>query len=59
MTEKEIDVFIEETQAVGDGWTRQEVAETYGDDSLETALADRKNMVNMLFQAIGSTLNRK
>lgn len=58
MTKAEILTFIEEMESIGDIWTEEQVADTYGNDSLEDALKDRKSLLGMFFDNIGKIINR-
>ena len=59
MKKKDIAVFIEEMEVIGDIWTSEQVEEVYGDFTLEEALADRKSALNTFFDIIGKVINRK
>lgn len=54
MTENEIDIFIEETDNMGDHWEREEVENVYGDKSLEDALDDRRGSLIKLAEILGT-----
>lgn len=58
MKKKDIDMFIEEMEAIGDEWTPEQVESVYGDSTLEEALEDRKNSVGTFFDIIGTIINR-
>ena len=58
MNNNEIGIFIEEMKAIGDEWTEEQVQDTYGDVTLEEALADRKASVGMFFGIIDTVINR-
>lgn len=58
MTNKEIAIFIEEMESIGDEWTPEQVKDVYGEYTLDEALADRKASVGTLFDIIGKVLNR-
>ncbi len=58
MTKTEILTFIEEMESIGDIWTEEQVADVYGNDSLEDALKDRKSLLGMFFDNIGKIVNR-
>lgn len=59
MKKKDVAVFIEEMEAIGDDWTPEQVEEVYGDSTLEEALADRKSALGTFFNIIGKVINRK
>ena len=59
MRKKDIDLFIEEMECIGDEWIPEQVEDVYGDFSLEEALADRKSSINSLFSIIGKVINRR
>ena len=59
MKKKDIDIFIEEMESIGDEWTPEQVEDVYGDVSLEEALSDRNSSLNSLFDIIEKVLNRK
>ena len=58
MKKNDINIFIEEMEAIGDEWTPEQVEDVYGDYSLDEALADRKGSVGTFFDIIGKVLNR-
>ena len=58
MNKKDIDIFIEKMETIGDEWTPEQVEDVYGDYSLDEALADRKASVGTLFDIFGKVLNR-
>lgn len=58
MKKKDIDMFIEEMEAIGDEWTPEQVESVYGDSTIEEALEDRKNSVGTFFDIIGTIINR-
>lgn len=58
MTKAEIQTFIEEQESIGDVWTEEQVENVYGSHSLEEALSDRKQSLNMYFDIIGKVINR-
>lgn len=58
MKKNDINIFIEEMEAIGDEWTPEQVEDVYGDYSLDEALADRKASVGTFFDIIGKVLNR-
>ena len=53
MRKKDIRIFIEAMEKIGDNWTEEQVEEIYGDKSLEEALEDRKANVGSLMESIG------
>lgn len=59
MKKKDIEIFIKEMKAIGDDWTPKQVAEVYGDSTLEDALADRKSLVGTFFNIISKVINRE
>lgn len=59
MTKDEREIFIEEMAAIGDEWTDEQVADVYGDKSLEDALRDRKGSVSILGDILNTVLNGK
>lgn len=59
MKKKDINIFIEEMENIGDKWTPEQVEDVYGDYSLEDALADRKASVGAFFDIIDKVLNRE
>lgn len=58
MTKKEIEIFIEEMESIGDMWTPEQVRDVYGNTSLSEALADRKGSLGTFFDIIGKVINR-
>ena len=58
MRKKDIRIFIEAMEEIGDNWTEEPVEEVYGDKSLEEALEDRKANVENLMDIIGKIINR-
>lgn len=58
MKKKDIQIFIEEMESIGDDWTPEQVEDVYGDSTLEEALADRKSSLDTFFDIIGKVLNR-
>lgn len=58
MRKKDIRIFIEAMEEIGDNWTEEQVEEVYGDKSLEEALEDRKANVENLMDIIGKIINR-
>lgn len=58
MKKKDIAVFIEEMDAIGDVWTVEQVEDVYGDSTLDEALADRKRSLGSFFDIIGKVINR-
>ena len=59
MTKKEITIFIEEMEIIGDDWTPEQVKDVYGDYTLDEALVERKASVGTFFDTIGKVVNRK
>ncbi len=59
MKKREMYIFMEEMEAIGDTWTLEEVERVYGNNTLDEALADRKGAMGMFFNAIKSVLRRK
>ena len=58
MKKKEIEMFIEEMESIGDVWTPEQVEDVYGNYSLSEALADRKAVLGTFFDIIGKVINR-
>lgn len=58
MKKKEIEMFIEEMESIGDVWTPEQVEDVYGNYSLSEALADRKTALGTFFDIIGKVINR-
>ena len=58
MKRKDVAVFIEEMESIGDEWTPEQVEDVYGDYSLEKALADRKAALGTFFEIIGQVINK-
>ena len=58
MRKKDIRIFIEAMEEIGDNWTEEQVEEVYGDKSLKEALEDRKANVENLMDIIGKIINR-
>lgn len=58
MKKKDIDIFIEEMESIGDKWTPEQVEDVYSDSSLEDALADRKSSVGTFFDIINKVINK-
>lgn len=58
MKKKDIAIFIEEMEAIGDEWTPEQVEDVYGGSSLDEALADRKASLGTFFDIIGKVINR-
>lgn len=59
MIKKDIEVFIEEMELIGDIWNPEQVEDTYGDFTLSEALADRKAALGIFFDIIGKVINGK
>ena len=57
MKKREIAIFIEEMEEIGDIWTPEEVKEAYGDSTLGEALADRKAALGIYFDIIEKVIN--
>ena len=58
MKKKDIAIFIEEMEAIGDEWTPEQVKDVYGESTLDEALADRKSSLGTFFDIIGKVINR-
>lgn len=58
MRKKDIRIFIEAMEEIGDNWKEEQVEEVYGDKSLKEALEDRKANVENLMDIIGKIINR-
>lgn len=58
MKKKEIEMFIEEMESIGDVWTPEQVEDVYGNYSLSEALTDRKAALGTFFDIIGKVINR-
>lgn len=58
MSENEISAFIERMEEIGDVWEPKDVERVYGDMSLDDAIADRMNQINMFGSIINTILNR-
>ena len=58
MRKKDIRIFIEAMEEIGDNWTEEQVEEVYGDKCLKEALEDRKANVENLMDIIGKIINR-
>ena len=59
MKKKDIAIFIEEMEEIGDNWTPKQVEDVYGDSTLEEALAERKSSLDTFFDIIEKVLNRE
>lgn len=59
MKKKDIAIFIEEMEEIGDNWTPEQVEDVYGDSTLEEALAERKSSLDTFFDIIEKVLNRE
>ncbi|MBU5408346.1 hypothetical protein KQH97_08545 [Ruminococcus sp. MSJ-25] len=57
MTKADIDIFIEEMEAINDKWTPEQVERVYGSMSLEDALSDRKASLKIFFDIVGKVVN--
>lgn len=57
MTKNEINEFVESMKELGDEWTEEQVIDVYGDKSLDEALSERKNTVNMLLNNIAKIVS--
>lgn len=58
MKKKEIEMFIEEMESIGDVWIPEQVEDVYGNYLLSEALADRKAALETFFDIIGKVINR-
>ena len=58
MKKRDIDMFIEEMETIGDNWTPEQVEDMYGNFTLEEALDDRKSNIGTLFGIFGKVINR-
>lgn len=58
MKKKEIIMFIDEMESIGDEWTPDQVEDVYGDFSLEEALADRKASLDSFLNIMGKVISR-
>lgn len=58
MNKIEIDTFIETTGKFGDVWTVEQVQETYGDRSLEEAIAERRSSYEHIAKMIGGSSDK-
>ena len=58
MDDKDISIFIERMEEVGDIWDKEDVRRVYGDVSLEEALQDRQNDINWFADIISKVINR-
>ena len=58
MKKKDVAVFIEEMEEIGDVWTPEQVEDVYGDSTLEEALADRKASIRSFFDIIGKVISK-
>ncbi len=58
MKKKDVAVFIEEMEEIGDVWTPEQVEDVYGDSTLEEALADRKASIGSFFDIIGKVISK-
>lgn len=56
MNKSEIEFFIEEMGAIGDMWSTDEVADVYGDYSLEDALDNRKAVVETFLESLSNLI---
>ena len=59
MKKKDVAVFIEEMELIGDEWTPEQVEDVYGESTLEEALADRRSALGTFFDIIGKVINKK
>lgn len=57
MNKKEKEIFIEEMGKIGDVWTLEEVEDVYSNSTLNEALEDRKNSVNILLDNVSKLIN--
>lgn len=58
MEKKDVNKFIDEMEEIGDKWTPEQVADVYGDSTLEEALADRKSVIGSFFDIMEKVINR-
>lgn len=58
MTKSEASLFIETFEDIGDIWTVEQVMDTYGDVSLNDAIADRKASLRHLVDIAETVLKR-
>ena len=59
MNKKDIAIFIEEMEFIGDKWTPEQVKDVYSDSTLVEALEDRKSSLGQFFNIIGEVVNRE
>lgn len=57
MKKKDVAVFIEEMEEIGDVWTPEQVEDVYGASTLEEALSDRKASISTFFDIVGMIFN--
>lgn len=58
MDDKDIGIFIERMEEVGEIWDKEDVRRVYGDVSLEEALQDRQNDIIWFADIISKEINR-
>ena len=58
MTKSEIYEFIEQMESFGDIWTAEQVADVYGDKTLDDALSTRKAEQQLFGNIIDTIVNR-
>ena len=59
MKKRDVDVFIEEMEEIGDVWTPEQVEDVYGNSTLEDALEDRKSSLGIFFDIVSKVINRR
>lgn len=58
MTKQEIQEFIERMEEIGDQWSEDQVADVFGNSTLEEALKERRSQLGSFFDIIGKVINR-
>lgn len=58
MTTLEINEFIEKMEEIGDKWTAEDAERVYGSSTLEEALTDRMESINIYGSIWNTILNR-
>lgn len=58
MTKQEILEFIEHMEEIGDQWDEDQVADVFGNTTLEEALKERQSQLGSFFGIIGKAINR-
>lgn len=58
MTKSEAEIFIDEMESMGDIWTVEQVMDTYGTDTLEEALEDRKASVGTFMDIMSAVIQK-